>query len=40
MPFWMQSEDPEYYPTEPTEELEELEDSENVLTDDIQYFGA
>lgn len=40
MPFWMQSEDPEYYPTEPTDETEELEDSANVMTDDIEYFGA
>ena len=39
MPFWMQSEDPEYYPEGPLEEAE-LEDEDNILTDDIPYFGA
>lgn len=42
MPFWMQKEDPEYYddPAPTTDELEELEDTGNVLTDDIEYYGA
>ena len=40
MPFWMQTEDPEYYTEEPYNEVEELEDTDNVLTDDVTYFGA
>lgn len=39
MPFWMQTEDPEYYPEGPTEEAE-LEDADNIFTDDVPYFGA
>ena len=35
MPFWMQTEDPEYYPEDPLQEAElEPED------EDIEYFGA
>lgn len=42
MPFWMQTEDPEYYPEEPFEDDgdDEWEDSSNVLTDDVPYYGA
>ena len=36
MPFWMQTEDPEYYDEDPVEEVEVEEDPE----EDIEYFGA
>lgn len=45
MPFWMQSEDPEYYdqpydPEQPYEDGDdEWEDIDNVHTDDV-YYGA
>lgn len=46
MPFWMQTEDPEYYnegpydPEQPYEDGDdEWEDQGNVMTDDV-YYGA
>lgn len=43
MPFWMQSEDPQYYPENPTEDefTEDDYDELNVpLEDNVTYFGA
>lgn len=44
MPFWMQTEDPEYYdnPEQPSEDDgdSEWEDVDNVLIDDVPYYGA
>lgn len=46
MPFWMQTEDPDYYmdkpydPEDPYQDGDDdWEDHDNVLTDDV-YYGA
>ena len=42
MPFWMQTEDPEYYPEDLYEDefTEDDYDNLNVPAEDVPYYGA
>ena len=39
MPFWMQSEDPEYYDDEYTEDDYDEDNVEDIATDDSRSYG-